>query len=134
MKKITTLLTFSILLLSITILFTNCKKDKEDPVVPAFSITATTVMLQGGGDGLQFKAKCTNTNVEMTEVQIVDPLQSPVNTYNLNGANFVKNVIFDLQGADEAYYKQTGTWSFTFIGNRTSDGSSFSISTTLAVQ
>jgi hypothetical protein len=133
MKKLTTLILISIIL-STAILVTNCKKKTEDPVVPVFNVTATTVMLQGGGDGLQFTSKCTNTNVEMTEVQIVDPQQTPVTTYNFNGTIFEKNVVFDLQATDEAYLKQTGTWSFTFIGNRTSDGTSFSILTTLAVQ
>jgi len=70
----------------------------------------------------------------MTAVQIVDPLQSPVMTYDFNGANFEKNEVFDLQDANVAYYKYPGTWSFTFIGNLISDGTSFSIPTTLTIQ
>ena len=47
MKKFTTLVPVGILLLSFAILFTNCKKKTDDdPVVPAFSVTATTVMLK----------------------------------------------------------------------------------------
>jgi len=135
MKKFTTLLPIGILLLSIAILFTNCKeKTDDDPVVPAFSVTATTVWLQGGGDGLQFDAKCTNDNVTMTKVEILDPVQPPAVTYNFNGAAFVKNEVFGLQSSQEAYYKNTGTWSFTFIGTRTGDGTNFSVLTTLAVQ
>jgi hypothetical protein len=135
MKNLNTLVSVGILLLSIAILFTNCKdKTDDDPVVPAFSITATTVPLQGGGDGLQFDAKCTNDNVTMTKVEILDPLGPPAVTYNLNGTAFVKNEVFGLQSSQEAYYKNTGTWSFTFIGTRTGDGTDFSILTTLAVQ
>jgi hypothetical protein len=134
MKKLTTLLPLGILLLSMAILFAECKKKTEDPVVPVFTVTAVTVQLQGGGEGLQFDAKCTNTDVKMTEVRIVDPGQLPVITYNLNGTDFNKNEIFGLQSSEEAYLKQTGTWSFTFIGNLISDGTSFSVPATLAVQ
>jgi hypothetical protein len=134
MKKLTALLPLGLLLLSIAILFTECKKKTDDPVVPTFTITATTVQLQGGGEGLQFDAKCTNTDIKMTEVRIVDPNQLPVITYSLNGTEFNKNEIFGLQSSEEAYYKQTGTWSFTFIGTLISDGTSFSVPTTLAVQ
>ena len=130
MKKLTTLMTISILLLSIAVLLTNCKKD---PINPAFIVTGTTVQLQGGGDGLQFAAKCTNDDVKLTKVEIVDPLQSPAVTYNLNGTYFVEGEVFALQAVDEAYFKQIGTWSFTFIGNRTSDNGSFSTTTTLSV-
>lgn len=134
MKKLTALLLLGILLLSMAILFTECKKKTEDPVVPAFTVAAATVMLQSGGDGLQFDAKCTNTDIKMTEVRIVDPGQLPVITYNLNGTDYNKNEIFGLQSSEEAYLKQTGTWSFTFIGNLISDGTSFSVPATLAVQ
>ena len=70
----------------------------------------------------------------MTEVQILDPLQPPAVTYNFNGTAFAKNEVFGLQSSQEAYYKDTGTWSFTFIGNRTGDGTNFSVLTTLAIQ
>lgn len=123
-------MTIGILLLITAVMLTNCKKD---PVDPAFIVTGTTVQLQGGGEGLQFAAKCTNDDVKLTKVEIVDPLLSPATTYNLNGNVFVKNEIFGLQATNEAYFKQIGSWSFTFTGNRTSDNSSFSIKTKLSV-
>ena len=131
MKKIKTFATVSILFLAGMILMTNCSKD--DPIVPAFNVTAATVQLQGGGEGLQFAAKCTNDDVKMTKVTITDPLQTNTITYNLNGEYFVKNEIFALQAADEAYFKSIGTWSFSFVGNRTADGASFSVNVTLNV-
>lgn len=123
-------MTISVFLLITAVMLTNCKKD---PVDPAFIVTGTTVDLQGGGEGLQFAAKCTNDDVKLTKVEIVDPILSPAITYNLNGDVFVKNEIFALQAANEAYYKQIGLWSFTFTGNRTSDNSSFSIKANLSV-
>jgi hypothetical protein len=132
MKKITSLAIFGFLLLVSVIVFTNCSKD-DDPVVPAFIVTATPVQLQGGGDGLQFFAKCTNDDVKMTKVMVTDPIQSPATTYNLNGTTYVKGEIFGLQATDEAYLKQIGSWTFVFVGNRTADNSSFTVSTSLAV-
>lgn len=132
MKKTRSYAIAGILLLVTIILMTNCKK-KEDPIIPAFIVTATTVQLQGGGEGLQFAAKCTNDDVKMTKVLITDPIQSPAVTYNLNGTYFVKNEIFALQAADEAYFKQIGTWKFQFVGNRTADGTSFAVDVTLGV-
>jgi hypothetical protein len=134
MKKINLLMVFSILLLSFVIVVSGCKKKSDDtPFSPAFIVTATTVQLVGGGEGLQFGAKCTNDDVKMTKVMIVDPIQSPAFTYNVNGNYFVRNEVFFLQGTDEAYTKQIGTWKFTFVGNRTSNNASFSVTTTLAV-
>lgn len=131
MKKISSYGILNILLIATVLLLANCSKD--DPVVPAFNVTAATVQLQGGGEGLQFAAKCTNDDVKMTKVIITDPLQTSPITYNLNGNYFVKNEVFALQAADEAYYKTIGTWSFNFVGNRTADGASFSVNVTLGV-
>jgi hypothetical protein len=133
MKKFTPFMVFSVFLLAAMIFLTNCKKDEEAPIVPAFIVTATTVQLQGGGDGLQFAAKCSNDDVKMTKVMITDPIQSAAITYNLNGTYFVKNEIFALQAQDQAYLKQIGTWTFVFVGNRTSDGTSFSSNGSLTV-
>lgn len=133
MKKIISVATIGISLMCIVILFTECKKDKDDPIVPAFIVTATTVQLQDGSDGLQFAAKCTNDDVKMTKVMITDPIQSAAVTFNLNGEYFVKGEIFALQDVNTAYYKQIGTWTFDFIGNRTADATSFTSSFSIAV-
>jgi hypothetical protein len=135
MKTRKAFLTISIFLFCAGILFTSCKKKTETPdpivpVVPVFSITAVTVQLQAGGEGLQFTAKCTNTDVKMTNVNIDDPSPEPVFPYDLLETSFAKNAPFGLQETNTAYGKQTGIWSFTFNGHRTSDGASFSVVTT----
>jgi hypothetical protein len=136
MKKTSSFATIGILLIATVILLANCKK-KDDPVPqkedPVFTVTATTVQLQGGGDGLQFEARCTNNDVKMTKVLITDPQQSPAITYMLNNQNFLKDQDFGLQSPNEAYLKQTGTWTFIFVGNRTSDGAGFTINASLNV-
>jgi len=133
MKKLSPYLSVAVILLATLMITGGCKKKAEDPIVPAFTITATEVQLQAGGTGLQFFAKCNNDDVKMTKVTITDPMSSFNQTYNLNGTTFIKNEIFGLQGTTEAYTKEIGTWSFNFVGNRTADGTSFAVNGSLAV-
>jgi len=136
MKRISLIATISILVILTTgALLTGCKKKSTTPTptVPSFIVTATTVQLQAGGEGLQFYAKCSNTDVKMTKVTVTDPIGSNSVTYNLNGTYYVANQVFMLEDATSAYTKEIGTWSFSFVGNLTSDGSSFSVGATLAV-
>ena len=116
----------------VLVLSSSCKKN-DDPSVPVFTITADSVMLQGGGSGLQFFAKCTNENVKMTEVKITSPTPAQTMTYSLNGGTFNKNAEFSLQDDNTAYYKELGTWNFTFVGTLTADNSSFSVDATLSI-
>ena len=131
MKKFNNFLALGIVLLIAGILVSGCKKD--DPIVPSFTVTAITVQLQGGGEGLQFFGKCTNDDVKMTKVTINDPLGVQNTTFNINGNYFVKNEAFGLQDANVGYAKELGTWNFTFVGNRTADNASFSVGASLAV-
>jgi len=113
-----------------------CKKDKDDnPVaqVPVFTLTANTVQLQGGGEGLQFFAKCTNEDVKMTKVTYTSPTTLQTATYDFNGNSIAKNTQFSLQDDNLAQTKEPGTWSFTFVGNTTSDNKSFSVNATLLI-
>ena len=132
MKKNNAFLAMGIVLLIAGILFSGCKK-KSETIIPSFSVTAITVQLQGGGEGLQFFGKCTNDDVKMTKASIYDPLGEQNTTFNLNGNISVKNQAFDLQATNTGYVKELGTWTFNFVGNRTADGASFSESASLSV-
>ena len=135
MKKLTRFLSVTAVLFAAIVIISGCKKKAEDPAptVPAFTMTATTVNLQGGGFGLQFYAKCNNDDVKMTKVMITDPIGSMNQTFNLNGTYFVKNEIFGLQATNEAYTKSSGNWTFNFVGNRTADNTAFAVNATLNV-
>jgi hypothetical protein len=113
----------------------GCKKDKDnpDPQVPIFTVTANTVQLQGGGEGLQFFAKCTNEDVKMTKVTYTSPTTLQTTTYDFNGNSISKNAQFSLQDDNLACVKEPGTWNFTFEGKRTSDNESFSVNATLLI-
>jgi hypothetical protein len=111
----------------------GCKKDNPDPQVPVFTVTANTVQLQGGGEGLQFFAKCTNEDVKMTKVTYTSPSTIQTATYDFNGNSIAKNAQFSLQDDNLAQVKELGTWSFTFEGKRTSDNESFSVNATLLI-
>lgn len=136
MKKRTNIWFCSFAVIGIVLMLSiGCKKDKDDPdsQVPLFTVTANTVMLQGGGDGLQFTAKCTNEDVKMTKVTITDPLSVQISTYELNGTSYAKNSSIPMQDENLAYTKELGTWNYTFVGNTTSDNKSFSVNATLSV-
>ncbi len=113
----------------------SCKKDKDDPApqVPVFTVTANTVQLQGGGEGLQFFAKCTNEDVKMTKVTNTSPISVRTASYDLNGNSIAKNMQFSLQDENVGWVKELGTWNFTFEGKRTSDDESFSVNATLLI-
>ena len=132
MKKFITYAAYSFLFATFTLLLSNCSKDDE-PETPAFTVTYSTVQIQGGLQGLQFTAKCTNNEVKLTKVMITDPLNSTPIEYDFNGTTFTQNEQFNLQATDEAYYKLTGTWKFQFVGTRTSDNTNFAVDASLTV-
>lgn len=136
MKKINKIWIYSFAVIGVAIMISGSCKKKDDnltPQVPVFTVTANTVQLQGGGEGLQFFAKCTNEDVKMTNVTITDPLSVQQAPYELNGNSIAKNTQFSLQDDNVGYVKETGTWNFTFVGNRTSDNQSFSVNATLLI-
>ena len=119
----------------VLLLSVSCKKDKNNPApqAPVFTVTANTVQLQAGGEGLQFFSKCTNEDVKMTKVTNTSPITAKSATYELNGNSIAKNTQFLLQDENVAYKKEIGTWNFTFVGIRTSDNQSFSVTASLLV-
>jgi hypothetical protein len=133
MKNLNRFTHAGIMVLVMFMIIIGCKKKSDDPVVtPTFTVSSSTVLLQSGGDGLQFYAKCTNGDVKMTNVSITDPA-SLVSIYDCNGASFAKNALFPLQNTNEAYSKKAGTWKFNLVGKSASDGTAFAIDATLTV-
>ena len=129
MKKINRLTFFGILLLSSIIVLSGCKKKSDSVTYPSvtFIVTYTSVQLQSGDAGVQFFAKCSTTDVKMTKVVILDPIQSGTTTYNLNSQVFVTNQIFGLQDETTAYLKTAGTYQITFTGLRVVDSAPFTV-------
>jgi hypothetical protein len=119
--------------LALIMMLSGCKKNSEDPaVIPTFTVVSSVVNLQAGGEGLQFYAKCTNTNVKMEHITITNPSAVTV-VRDYNSISYVKNEIFPMQETDAAYVKKTGTWKFDLVGSRISDGVTFAVDTTLVV-
>ncbi len=135
MKKVNYLLFLGVLLLGTSIIFSGCKKKSSTPdqPTPVFIITSITVQLQDGSAGIEFFTVCSTTDVTMTKVEIVSPIHDYDITYNLGNVLYVKNQIFDLQAANTAYTKESGTYTFTFTGIRNADGAAFTIVSTLVV-
>ncbi len=123
----------AILLLALFVIINGCKKKSDDPVVtPIFTVTSSAVLLQSGGEGLQFFAKCTNNDVKMTNVSLTDPTPF-ITIYDCRGVTFAKNALIPLQNTDEAYAKKTGVWKFKLVGIRASDNASFAVDETMDV-
>jgi hypothetical protein len=136
MKKVKNNWIYSFALIGFAILLSNSCKKKDDnstPQVPVFTVTADSVPLQSGGEGLQFFGKCTNEDVKMTKVTGISPISVQTFTYILNGNSIVKNTPFSMQDDNTAYDKELGTWNFTFIGTRTADNANFSVNATLTI-
>jgi hypothetical protein len=135
MKKIKKIRICSLAVIVVALIFSSsCKKnDNPTPQVPVFTVTADSVMLQGGGEGLQFFGKCTNEDVKMTKVTGTSPVSVQTFTYMLNGNSFAKNTPISMQDDNTAYIKELGTWNFTFVGTRSADNESFSVNATLSV-
>jgi hypothetical protein len=136
MKKRKNFWISSIIVIGVVLMLSGCCKDDENDnpasQVPVFTVTANTVQLQAGGEGLQFSAKCTNEDVKMTKVTNTSPISGTTFTYDLNGKSYSKNSPIPLQDDAEAYLKELGTWTFTFVGN-TSDNVSFSVNASLSI-
>jgi hypothetical protein len=132
MKNPVRIAILSIMLLTVFIGISGCKKKSDNPGVPSFTITYSTVNLQGGGEGVQLFAKCTNQAVDMEKVTITDPANF-VQTYNFTAGSFAENELFPMQEDNVAYEKLTGTWSFNLVGNSTSGGDAFAVDETLTV-
>ncbi len=127
MKTRNVLIMVGVLLMSSAIFFTGCSKEEDEPLPPpdpTFVVTA-----QPQGDVLFFGAYCSTDDVNLTKVTIKDPLLNQF-TYTAGGQLWVKNELITFP---DGYNKLLGTWTFTFVGNVTADGRSFSVSATISV-
>lgn len=120
---------FGIILLTGFIFISGCKKESNDPVTPEFMITSELCKLYGGGYGLQFYAMCTNTDVNLTNVSISNPV-SFLRTYDLQGLSYVKNLRIRLQENEMAYEEKSGTWKFKLVGTHTAAKIAFTVDET----
>lgn len=130
MKKQNTFLAFGILLLCMGILFSSCKKKSSETTVSAPSFTLSATPDPNNAENLIFYMDCTTDNVKMTRIDIKDPLNSGISPIDMQSANMLKGTIYEL---DESFTKELGIWTFTFTGNRISDNSAFTSTSTLNV-
>lgn len=118
-----------ITLLAGILVMAGCKKESNDPITPAFTITSAYGIFPNGKLGLQFYATCTNTEVTMAYVSISDPVNY-IRTYSFNNASYIKNLRFNLQENNVGYEHKAGTWKFKLVGTLTADNTAFSIEET----
>jgi hypothetical protein len=132
MKK--ALILMPLLLLSM-LLFTSCKDKPTQPAPdpdPTFSIASVDVLLDTGDRGIQFFAT-SNEDVLLVKAEIKPPVGNTI-VYNLNSGTFINGQSFTLQADGTAYFRISGSWTFTFTGNKAlGTKKSFVVTTTLNV-
>ena len=140
MNKLNRVIVYSILIMSIIIAFSGCKKKTDespaptypaDPI-PAFTITYQTVPLASNDTGVKFFANCSTTGIKMTKVDIVNPINVTI-TFALNGQIFDSAQVFALQSEATIYQKHVGTYRIIFSGFRKVDNAPFTIVTYINV-
>lgn len=124
MKTRNILLLVGILLMSTAVLFSGCSKEEETPADPTFVVTA-----QPDGDILYFGAYCSTDDVNLTKIEIKDPLLNTY-TYNAGGVLWVKDELITFP---DAFNKLLGTWTFSFVGTVVVDGRSFTVVSTINI-
>jgi hypothetical protein len=128
MKKKNLLLACGILILSTVILFSGCKKKSEDPApvsAPVFVVTSQP----NGTDYFDIWAKCITDDILLTKVIIKDPFNLSY-TYTGSQQLWLKD---EIVAFPDTYPKSSGTWTLTFYGNRSANGTSFVSSATLLI-
>ena len=130
MRKQNLLLVFGMLLLSTVILFSSCSKKSSDSTPSAPTFLMSSIPDPNDNTKLIFQLKCTTDDVILTKVIITDPLASFNDTYDLQRMTCLQNEIYQF---NFSYSKATGSWTFQFTGNRSSDNSGFVATTHLTV-
>ena len=106
-------------------------KPKEDPA-PSFRIASVKVQCNTGDECIRFFAK-PDTDVLLVKVIIRPPAGDAI-TFNAGSDTFIKEEDVALQDANVAYFRVSGQWTFTFVGNHaTGNKSSFEVVTTVDV-
>jgi hypothetical protein len=104
---------------------------KPDPD-PTFAIASIDVTMATGDRGIQLFAT-SNEDVLLVKAEIKPPVGNTV-VYNLGSGTYINGQSFALQADGTAYYRVSGTWTFTFTGNKAlGSKKSFVVTTTISV-
>lgn len=121
----------SLILLILPFFVLGCKEDSTGPEVdlgpppPTFNISSLQTTLVGNDPGILFRAS-SNSRVRLVQVVVRNPNNNSI-SYSPQGLIVQANEIFDLQSAGTAFYRWSGNWQFTFVGNHEPGGQSFEV-------
>jgi len=122
MKKLNYLFIIGVIFLSTAfILSSGCKKKTDDPTPTPSAPTFVATAIPYDADYIQIMGVCTTDDILLTKVTIKDPLQNNW-VYTAGQQLWIKDEYVTFP---DVYLKQYGTWKLTFVGNKSSDGSSF---------
>ena len=103
--------------------------DSKPP--PSFNVSSLQTTLVGGDPGILFRASA-NSRVRLVQVVVRNPNGNSI-SYSPQGLIVQANESFDLQEAGTAFYRWSGNWQFTFVGNHEPGGESFEVAQSMSV-
>ncbi len=103
----------------------------QDPP-PSFSMASVKVQCNDGSDCIQFFSR-PDKDVLVVRVEILPPVGNKI-IFNAGSVTVVRGENVGLQDQNLAYFRVSGEWKFTFVGNlATGDKTSFEVVATINV-
>lgn len=137
MNKSKRFLTLLITVIIIPWLIIGCSKDSTGPDVddgpppPSFNISSLQTTLVGGDPGILFRAS-SSARVRLVQIVVRNPNGDSV-SYSPQGLIVQSGEAFDLQQPGTAFFRWSGNWSFTFVGNHEPGGGAFEVVQSMSV-
>lgn len=103
----------------------------DGPPPPAFNISSIQTTLVGGDPGIRFRAS-SNSRVRLVQVVVRNPNGASI-SYSPQGLIVQANEAFDLQEPGTAFFRWSGNWNFTFVGNHEPGGKAFEVVQSMSV-
>lgn len=103
----------------------------DGPPPPTFNISSLQTTLVGGDPGILFRAS-SNNRVRLVQVVVRNPNGNSI-SYSPQGLIVQANEAFDLQEPGTAFFRWSGNWQFTFVGNHEPGGKSFEVVQVMSV-
>lgn len=137
MKARGSIFTLIVVLLLLPFFLLGCSDNSTGPEVdegpppPSFNISSLQTTLVGGDPGILFRAS-SNNRVRLVQVVVRNPNGNNI-SYSPQGLIVQANEAFDLQEPGTAFFRWSGNWQFTFVGNHEPGGQSFEVVQSLNV-
>ena len=137
MNKLKRFLFILTTIIIIPLIYSGCSKDSTGPEVddgpppPSFNISSLQTTLVGGDPGILFRAS-SSVRVRLVQIVVRNPNGGTI-SYSPQGLIVQAGEAFDLQEAGTAFFRWSGGWTFTFVGNHEPGGQAFEVVQSMSV-